>query len=309
MATVDLHPEIEPLRELLPIPDLSAETLEPMRNFEAPRPELSGTVERTDHVVDESTGVFVRVHRPMGVDGMLPCVYSIHGGGYVIGSVDMDDAKLDHWCNEFGIVGVSVEYRLAPEHPYPAPLDDCVAGLEWTVAHAADLGIDVDRIGITGVSAGGGLCAALALRLRDEAGPTVQFQLVDCPMIDDTMTTPSSQLDDLLIWSTASNDFGWRSYLGDLHGSDEVPATAAPARAVDLSGLPEAYISVGGADGFRDEDIEYARRLNQAGVPCELHVYPGVPHGIGIFVGTEPAARYAADQDDWLRRQLARLSG
>jgi len=219
----------------------------------------------------------------------------------------MDDQKFDRWCPEYGIVGVSVEYRVAPETPYPGPLDDCYAGLKWTHDQAAEIGIDPDKIGITGTSAGGGLCAALALLARDRGEIPVQFQLLDCPMLDDRQITSSSQLDDLLIWKKESNTFGWQSYLGDLYGTDDVPPTAAPARAEDLSGLPEAYVCVGGADGFRDEDITYAMRLYGAGVPTELHVYPGAPHGIGLFSHLEVAQRYSADQEDWLRRQLARL--
>ena len=179
--------------------------------------------------------------------------------------------------------------------------------MKWTYDNAADLGIDPDKIGITGVSAGGGLCAALALLARDRGEVPVQFQLLDCPMIDDRQVTPSSQLDDLLIWNKNSNTFGWQSYLGDLYGSDDVPYTAAAARADDLSGLPDAYVCVGGADGFRDEDITYAMRLYGAGVPTELHVYPGAPHGVAMFSHLEIAQRYSADQEDWLHRQLERL--
>ena len=187
---------------------------------------LSDGVERTDHVVSEDPRVVVRVHRPKGIDGPLPCVYSIHGGGYVLGSYDMDDAKFDRQCVHFPCVGVSVEYRLAPEAPYPGPLDDCYAGLRWTHEHAAELGIAPDRIGISGVSAGGGLAAALALLARDRGEVPVAFQLLECPMIDDRQTTSSSRLDGLPIWSRESNEFGWRSYLGDLYGGD-VPAYAA----------------------------------------------------------------------------------
>jgi acetyl esterase/lipase len=310
MASVDLHPAIEAMKDLVPIPDIDESVLPVLRDTPLTAPvELSDAVERQDHVISQNPQVTVRVHRPKGAKGALPCVYSIHGGGYIIGSNDMDDVKFDVWCPRFNVVGVSVEYRLAPETPYPGPLEDCYVGLKWTHEHAAELGIDPDKIGITGVSAGGGLCAGLALLARDRGEVPVQFQLLDCPMLDDRQETASSQLEGLIVWSKASNAFGWRSYLGDLYGSADVPAYAAAARATNLAGLPEAYVCVGGADGFRDEDITYAMRLYGAGVPAELHVYPGAPHGVALWAESDIAQRYNRDQQDWLGRQLARLAG
>jgi len=309
MSEVKLHPSIEPLRDRLPLRDLDAEVLTVLRESPLGKPpELSDAVERTDYVVSEDPHVVVRVHRPAGTEGALPCVYSIHGGGYVIGSYEMDDAKFDRWCPQFGIVGVSVEYRLAPETPFPGPLEDCYAGLKWVFDHADEIGVDESRIGITGVSAGGGLCAGLALMTRDRGETPLQFQLLDCPMLDDRQRTQSSQIENLLVWSRISNTFGWQSYLGELYGADDVPEYGAPSRAVDLSGLPEAYVCVGGADGFRDEDITYAMHLYGAGVPTELHVYPGAPHGVAAFAETEIAQRYMADQEDWLARQFQRMN-
>jgi acetyl esterase/lipase len=132
----------------------------------------------------------------------------------------------------------------------------------------------------------------------------LRFQYLDCPMLDDRQTTPSSQVDGLYVWSRESNTFGWRSYLGDLYGSPDVPAYAAAARATDLTGLPPAYVGVGGVDGFRDEDIEYALRLNQAGVPADLHVFSGAPHGIHVFAEVPVAKRYAQSADAWVSQQL-----
>ncbi len=308
MATVELHPEIIPLLGLIPQRTLTAEALSDARSTSIMPPTvLSDRVERTDHVMPDAPHVSVRVHRPVGHSGPMPCLYSIHGGGYIVGSNDMDDPMMDRLCPELGFIGVSVEYRLAPETPYPGPLEDCYAGLEWTYQHAASIGIDRGKIGIGGGSAGGGLSAGLALLARDRGAIPLRFQLLDCPMIDDRQVTPSSQLEDLIIWSRESNEFGWRSYLGDRYGTDDIPPYAAAARAEDLTGLPPAYVSVGTADGFRDEDITYALRLLQAGVPTELHVYPGGPHGAGLFVGTQIAAQIQRDRDDWLRRQLAAL--
>ena len=191
-----------------------------------------------------------------------------------------------------------------PETPYPGPLDDCYLGLQWVYEHAGELGIDPTHIGLCGTSAGGGLAAALALLARDRGEIPLRFQLLDCPMLDDRQITASSRLDGMHIWSRGSNTFGWRSYLGDLYGKPDVPAYAAPARATDLSGLPPAYVCVGAVDGFRDEDIEYAMRCNQAGVPTELHVHPGAPHGVMLFPDVPVAKRYAAGIEEWIGRQL-----
>jgi len=171
--------------------------------------------------------------------------------------------------------------------------------------HAADLGVDPARIGVAGVSAGGGLAAALALLARDRGELPVAFQLLDSPMLDDRQRTPSSQCDGLPIWSRESNEFGWRSYLGELYGQEQIAHSAVPARATDLSGLPPAYICVGTVDGFRDEDIEYATRLNQAGVPAELHVYPGAPHGFSLFQDSPISKQAARDAQQWLSRQFS----
>ena len=309
MDGVVLDPEVEAVVGSLPLgTGLSAEMLEMMRS--APPPamgsgvELSDKVERTDHVVLDDPEVVVRVHRPAGITDVLPCVYSIHGGGYVVGSYTMDDARFDGWSARMPCVGVSVEYRLAPQTPYPGPLEDCYAGLRWTWEHADELGIDPARIGVAGVSAGGGLAAALAILARDRGEVPLAFQLLECPMLDDRQVTSSSTRDGLPVWSKESNTFGWRCYLGDLYGTDDVPCHAAAARAVDLVGLPPALVIVGGADGFRDEDIEYALRLSQAGVQAELHVLPGAPHGVQLVPDSAIAKRWRALVDDWLDRQL-----
>ena len=304
-----LHPEIADAIGLIPFSTIDADVLPAVRSASAAAAgllQLSDAVERTDHVVPGDHDVPVRVHRAKGSGGARPCLFSMHGGGYVIGSYVMDDAMFDRLCPKLDLVGVSVEYRLAPETPYPGPLDDCYRALKWTYEHVDELGIDPNRIGVGGISAGGGLAAALALLARDRGEVPVAFQLLDCPMLDDRQITASSQLDGLPVWSRESNAFGWRSYLGPLYGADDVPYTAAPARATDLSGLPPAYVSVGSSDGFRDEDVDYALRLNQAGVPCELHVYPGAPHGYQIAAGSELAQRSARDAEDWVRRQLRR---
>ncbi len=306
METVILDPELVPLMASAPSFSLSDDAIGPMRAqlVAAPAPALSQAVVRTEHVVSEDPRVVVRVHRPRGVEGPLPLVYSIHGGGYVFGTYDMDDTRFDRWCPIFSCVGISVEYRLAPETPYPGPLEDCYAGLLWAYENRDELGIDASRLVIAGVSAGGGLAAALALLARDRGEVPITHQLLECPMIDDRQSTSSSRLDGLAVWSRESNTFGWKAYLGARYGTDDVPPYAAPARAVDLAGLPPGLVIVGGADGFRDEDIAYAARLNQAGVPTELHMLPGAPHGVQMFVGTAVATLWTDLVERWLGRVL-----
>jgi acetyl esterase/lipase len=306
-----VHDELEQYAGFMPDLDFTGDRLAELRSlqnewFSQSGVELSTTVERADHRVNAD--VVVRVHRPVALTAPAACLYSIHGGGYVLGSYAMDDMPLDRYCNEFGCVGVSVEYRLSPETPYPGPLEDCYAGLAWTFAHAGELGIDRNRIGINGVSAGGGLAAALALLTRDRGEHRLAFQLLQCPMIDDRQITPSSRHDNLLVWSRAANTFGWQCYLGDLYGTDDVPAHAAAARAGDLAGLPPALVITGGADGFRDENIDYATRLGQAGVATDLTVIAGAPHGVQLFIGTTPERRWARAVAEWLRPHLETTS-
>lgn len=306
-----LHPDIAKAIELIPFDAMTPEIVAAIRGIDYGAVPLSDAVERTDHLVPGEPDVPVRVHRARdaGPEAARPCLYSMHGGGYVIGSYLMDDPTFDRLCPALGIVGVSVEYRLAPETAYPGPLEDCYRGLKWTYDHADELGVDRDVIGIGGISAGGGLAAALALLARDRGEMPVAFQLLDCPMLDDRQVTPSSQQGGLPVWSRESNTFGWKAYLGERHGTDDVPYTAAPARATDadLAGLPPAFVSVGSVDGFLDEDVDYAMRLNRAGVPAELHVYPGACHGYQIAQECEVTRQSRRDVEDWLARQVRRL--
>lgn len=304
MTTDRLDPAIAEAAQLIHVPVLDDDFVAMARSIELPSPPLSDAVTRTDHVVPGDPEVPVRVHRATGADGLRPCVYSIHGGGYVIGSYDMDDAWFDALCPKVGVVGVSIDYRLAPDTSYPDPLEDCYRGLEWTYEHAEELGVDRDRIGVHGVSAGGGLAAALALVARDRGEVPLAFQVLDSPMLDDRQITPSSRRDDLMVWTRESNAFGWRAYLGVLAGGDDVPHTAAPGRAqvADLAGLPPAFVSVGAVDGFVDEDVDYALRLNRAGVPTELHVYPGACHGYQLAADAEVARQAARDKEAFLSR-------
>jgi acetyl esterase/lipase len=224
----------------------------------------------------------VRVYRRERRGPRTPAgIVWFHGGGYVLGSYDMDAPLLDPLVEKTGCVAVSVDYRLAPETRYPGALEDCFAALCFLLEHATDLGVDASRIAIGGLSAGGGLAAAVALLARDRAIPLIHQHLI-YPMIDDRQASVSSNWDMLAVWPREMNTFAWRCYLGDLYGRDEIPEHAAPARANNLVDLPSTYIHVGALDGFLHEDIDYAARLLSAGVPTELHVLPGAPHGFDV---------------------------
>jgi acetyl esterase/lipase len=244
--------------------------------------------------------------RPTGAPGPRPVVYHTHGGGMVLGNNRLGmDVTMD-WAAELGLVVVSVEYRLAPEHPHPAPVEDCYAGLLWTAEHAKEIGGDPDRIILAGGSAGGGLTAAIALLARDQKGPRAIGQVLLCPMLDDRNDTPSAhQMAGIGIWDRTANETGWAALLGDARGTADVSPYAAPARADDLSGLPPAFIDVGSAETFRDEDVAYASRIWQAGGQAELHVWPG---GFHAFDGLAPQAALSQDARAarlrWLRRLL-----
>lgn len=309
MKSVDVDPELLEIVDQLPALDLGSSLTDvramfsQSQNSAMERP--TEGIQRSEHLIGSESTVKVRVHRPLHRSDDSACLISMHGGGYVFGSSTMDDPMFDSYCSEFGCVGVSVDYRLAPETPYPGPLEDCYAALVWTFANWSDLGINRTRIGIRGESAGGGLAAGLSLLARDRGEVELAFALLECPMLDDRQSTPSSQYIDLKIWSKESNEFGWKCYLGELYGSDDIPSYAAPGRADDLRGLPETLVIVGGADGFRDEDVLYALHLGQAGVQTDLAVIAGAPHGVGWFAGTGAATRWTETVSKWLRPRLS----
>jgi acetyl esterase/lipase len=261
---------------------------------------LSGITQRGSdgdvEVITLGSGVGVRLFRPVGVAEPTAALLWIHGGGYVIGTAQQDDRLCRGFSTKLGITVASVDYRLAPEHPYPAPLEDCYTALAWL---ARLPGVDPKRLAIGGASAGGGLAAALALLARDRGDITPVFQVLAYPMLDDrsgqTAPNPNYRL-----WSPRSNDFGWTAYLGDAD-----PRLAVPARRDDLSGLAPAWIGVGTHDLFHDEDLAYAERLRGAGVPCAVDVVPGAFHGFDLVAPKAAVSRsFFRSQCDSLRPAL-----
>jgi acetyl esterase/lipase len=311
-----LDPELAAAVAQLPILDLtdlpSARTIMAERHAQAqsanPRPDRP--VSHSDHSAPGADGdpdVTVRVFRPDDTDDVLPCLYWIQGGGYVLTAPDLDDRFCEEIADVHGCVVVSVDWRRAPEHPFPAAADDCYAGLAWTFRNASALRIDPRRVVVGGHSSGGGAAAALVLRVRDRKEFLVCHQLLIYPMLDDTNSTPASfAVTDPEVWNRTSNELGWRGYLGDSYGTDHVSPYAAPARMDDVANLPPATVLTGELDLFVDEDITYAQRLTNAGVPTELHVYTGAHHGFDrLAPDSAVSQRFVADRDAALRRAFA----
>jgi acetyl esterase len=251
--------------------------------------------------------VAVRVYTPRGAGRPLPAVVYIHGGGFTVGSVKMFDTVTTRIAAEVGAVVVSVEYRLAPEHPCPAAIEDCYAALVWTADNAAELGIDPSRIAVCGGSAGGGPAAALALLSRDRGGPPLCFQFLGIPELDDRLDTPSMRdYVDTPLFNRPAAEFSWDCYLGGpgIRGTDTVSPYAASARAQDLSDLPPAYVTTAQFDPLRDEGIDYAQRLAHANVATELVLYPGTFHGSTLVANAAVSQRKGTDLLNALRRGL-----
>ena len=253
-------------------------------------------------------GVRVLVYDAPGRERPSGALLWIHGGGLVLGVPEQGHDVCTRFAEEAGVLVASVEYRLAPEHPFPAGLDDCLAALRWLHEQADALGIDPSRIAVGGDSAGGGLAAAVCQRALDDGGPAVAFQLLEYPMLDDrTVLRTDLDAHGVYLWTPASNRYAWTAYLGGEPSLDgEPPAHAVPARREDLAGLPPAWVGVGDLDLFLDEDVAYARRLEAAGVPCELLVVPGMWHGADSIM---PSAGTSKRFRDAMVDALARAVG
>src|SRR5512133_3526833 len=298
----DMDPELEAFIPLFPPADLTDPITARKRlaALAAAVPPLETTgMEVTDRTVAGDPEVAVRIYRPHQAQG---AIVWLHGGGFVMGDLDTEHPAASRVADGSGAVVISVGYRLAPEHRFPAALDDAYAALAWTANHAAELGIDPKRIAVGGHSAGAGLAAAVALRARDQQGPPIRFQLLNQPELDDRQQSWSARHFTDTPWMTRDKlAASWRHYLGPQ------PATpyAAPARAADLSGLPPAYLATAEFDPLRDEDLAYALRLLQAGVSVELHQWPGTFHGSQAILSAEISQRQIAEFTAALRRALA----
>jgi len=304
-------PELAAAVELLPKLDLTdlqgaRDALTKLR-AELPAPDPTG-VTVTEVLIAGPAGapeIPLRIYRPDVPSGPVG-VFDVHGGGFILGDLDMVHASNLTLAREVGAVVVSVDYRLAPEDPYPAGLEDCYAGLVWFAEHAEEYGVDPDRIAIHGISAGGGLAAGLALLARDRGGPAIAFQYLGVPEVDDRLGTPSmTAYTDTPLWNQPNAVLSWAAYLGaGVPGTADVPVYAAPARATDLSGLPPAYVSAMEFDPLRDEGIAYALGLQAAGVQVELHMFPGTFHGSSLVEHAAISQLERSEEITVLRRGL-----
>lgn len=320
LVTPPFDPELVPVLEAVrsAIPPVNADTLLQVRQqtaeafpgMEPPDLTAGGAVRVEDLTVPGPEGapdITLLVLRPAGGSGPWPVIYNTHGGGMVSGTRRVEISNYLPYVAEGLAVVVSVEYRLAPENPDPAPVEDCYAALAWTARHASELSADPCRIMIAGASAGGGLAAGTALLARDRCFPTLTHQVLICPMLDDRFQTSSSRmLQGSGIWDRNDNLFGWTALLGERRGGPNVSIYAAPARTQDLTGLPKTYIDVGGAESFRDEALIYAQRLSEAGVSVDFHLWAGGFHGFDMIAPQaelSQAARWV--RDDYFRRALS----
>jgi acetyl esterase/lipase len=313
-----MDPELR--RVFVEMPPLESPTLDPQKTRRmmaegawraGGRPAPREDIRRRDVIApgrEGGTGVPVRVYEPSPRHGVLPGVLYIHGGGFIVGALDDFDAMCERLVGAIDAVVVSVDYRLAPEHRFPAAAEDCYAALLWFFASAVELEVDATRIAVVGPSAGGGLTAAVALMARDRGEVKPAFQMPLCACLDDRHITQSSfEVTDRRCWNREFSLQAWEAYLGPQTG--EVSPYAAPARAEDLSGLPPTYMMIGDLELMRDENIEYASRLVKAGVPTEFHLVPGAFHGFETLVPTAAVSRDAVElQDRALRRVLHRAT-
>ncbi len=289
----------EDLRAVLPLmPDLSGmmhrlndvRTLLQGEEGALPDPDKL-TIDRITIESTDGVAIPALLYRPATAPGPRPALLNIHGGGYVAGTALRDDPTMRQMALDLGCVVLSIDYRLSPEFPYPAPLNDCDTALSWLAANAAELSVDPKRIAVRGVSAGGGLAAALALRDRSRGAAAIRHLLLIYPMLDDR--TRDHPVAGRYVWTPPLNAFGWSSYLGSI--SQAPPPDAVPARANDLSGFAPTTIAIGSIDLFVDEALDFAKALIRSDVPTELHVYPGAFHGFNLVPDARASIAFERD--------------
>lgn len=268
-----------------------------------PRHDQIEEVERTIPGPKGAPNLPIRLYVPKDRIEARPAFINFHGGAFIMGDLESEHPRCLAMAVEGGAVSVGVDYRLAPEHPFPAGVEDCYAALRWVAANAEELKVDFDRIAIGGGSAGGNLTAAVALMARDRGGPKIAFQMLFYPVVDDRSETDSMKAGtDLYIWDYQNNLHMWDHYLG--RDRAEVSPFAAPARADNLSGLPPAYVMTCEHDPLRDEGIIYAMRLMAAGVPVELHHYPGTVHGFDFLGQSDISTRALKESVEAFKRAM-----
>lgn len=309
-----VDPELLAVLAAQPPLELTAATLPALRLMFAQQL-ASAPVPLTESVIVEdmqlpgpvgAPPVRMLAYRPICAEGFLPAILHIHGGGYMLGQPEMNDSENRNRCKDLACAIFSVDYRLSPETPHPGPLEDCYAVLRYLHAHAESLRIDPKRIGVMGESAGGGLAAALALLARDRGETPIAFQHLIYPMLDDRTCVAADPhpFTGEFIWTSAFNLVGWSCYLGAPPGGENVSPYAAAARTENLTGLPPCYIATGALDLFLEENLEYGRRLTRAGVPLELHVYPGAFHAFQMNPEARVTLAASRDSRAALRRAI-----
>ncbi len=315
MGTIEIvDPDLRDALALWPLLPLTADSLTQRRAdllkvlSAVPVPDLPDVAAAEIRVQSAFGAKPIRVltYRPTNSDGPLPTIVHVHGGGFVMGAPEMKDVENRLLALELRCAIYSVDYRLAPEAPHPAPLEDIYSVFAWLHANGDELGLDPARIGIKGESGGGGFAAAATLYARDHSGPKFAFQHLIYPMIDDRTAVRKDLHPHVgeFVWTQANNYFGWRSLLGGEPGSVGVSPYAAASRAADVSGLPPTYISVGGLDLFLEENLSYADRLSRAGVPVEFHMYPRTYHGFYRATSARVTKQAERDNREALRRFL-----
>lgn len=306
-----VHPELQPFAKRLPSMTFSARNLWLLRLLlnlpRLSRPPADVHIEnRFIPNASSAAKLRLRIYRPKMQTAPAPVLLWMHGGGLILGKPEIDEVNCIWLAREAGVVIVSVDYRLAPEHPFPTPLEDCYTALKWVAAHASELKVDAARLAIGGESAGGGLAAALAQLAHDRGEVKPVLQLLVYPMLDDRSAVRADFASDgFLVWNQASNYFGWEAYLRAKPGAAQWPAYAVPARRENLSGLPPLWLGVGTLDLFHDEGVAYAERLRAAGVASECYIIPGAFHGFDTFaLQSQVVQAFMRAQVEALRKSL-----